>query len=483
MIMARRERKIFPIFENVEITDAGSEGKAIARVDNQVIFIPFVVPGDVIDVKITKSKKSYKEGKAVKFHQYSKLRIEPKCSHFGVCGGCKWQNLSYDQQLIYKQKQVKDSLERIGKIELPVISPILAAEDIFYYRNKLEYSFSDRRWLTEYAKDEDHSEINFNGVGFHIPGLFDKIVDVDHCFLQVEPSNKIRLAVKEFAIKNNLTFFNVRRSKGFMRNLIIRTSNTGDLMVIMVVGERDQNRINHLMNFIKDQFSEITSLFYVVNEKQNDDISDQTFVHFHGNQFNTEKMNSALNPETQLEFRIGPISFFQTNSKQANHLYNLAADFAGFKGHETVYDLYTGIGTIANFIAGAVKKVVGLEYVPSAIEDAKISAELNQIKNTFFFAGIIEKILTPDFVKTNGKPDIVITDPPRAGMHQKVIDQLNEMLPEKIVYISCNPSTQARDLALLDENYKVERIQPVDMFPHTHHVENIALLKKRVKLN
>lgn len=311
MIMARRERKIFPIFENVEITDAGSEGKAIARVDNQVIFIPFVVPGDVIDVKITKSKKSYKEGKAVKFHQYSKLRIEPKCSHFGVCGGCKWQNLSYDQQLIYKQKQVKDSLERIGKIELPVISPILAAEDIFYYRNKLEYSFSDRRWLTEYAKDEDHSEINFNGVGFHIPGLFDKIVDVDHCFLQVEPSNKIRLAVKEFAIKNNLTFFNVRRSKGFMRNLIIRTSNTGDLMVIMVVGERDQNRINHLMNFIKDQFSEITSLFYVVNEKQNDDISDQTFVHFHGNQFNTEKMNSALNPETQLEFRIGPISFFK----------------------------------------------------------------------------------------------------------------------------------------------------------------------------
>ncbi len=481
--MPRRERKTFPIIEKVEIIDAGSEGKAIARADNQVIFIPFVVPGDVIDVKITKSKKSYKEGKAVKFHQYSKLRIDPKCSHFGVCGGCKWQNLSYDQQLIFKQKQVKDSLERIGKIELPKILPILPAEDIFYYRNKLEYSFSDRRWLTEFAKEDDHSEINFNGVGFHIPGIFDKIVDIEHCYLQAEPSNKIRLAVKDFAIKNNFSFYNVRRWKGFMRNLIIRTSNTGDLMVIMVVGERNEESIKNLMTFIKDKFPEISSLFYVVNEKQNDDISDQTFVHFSGKQFNTEKMTPAHSPNKQLEFKIGPISFFQTNSKQANHLYDLAAKFAEFKGHETVYDLYTGTGTIANFVASEVKKVVGLEYVPSAIVDAKENAQINKIKNTFFHAGIIEKILTQDFINKNGKPDIVITDPPRAGMHQKVIDQLNAILPEKIVYISCNPATQARDLALLDENYKVIKIQPVDMFPHTHHVENIALLEKRVILN
>ena len=323
--MPRRERKTFPTIEKVEITDAGSEGKAIARVDNQVIFIPFVVPGDVVDVRITKSKKSYKEGRAVKFHQYSKLRIEPKCSHFGVCGGCKWQNLSYNQQLIYKQKQVKDSLERIAKVELPEISTILGSEDIFYYRNKLEYSFSDRKWLSEYSKEEDHSKINFNGVGFHIPGIFDKIVDIDHCYLQAEPSNKIRLAIKAYAFNHGLSFYNVRHWNGFLRNLIIRNSNTGDLMVIMVFGEKDEKNITDLMTFIRDEFPEITSLFYVVNKKQNDDISDQIFVHFHGKQFNTEQMISALTPQTQLHFKIGPISFSQTNSKQANHLYNIAA--------------------------------------------------------------------------------------------------------------------------------------------------------------
>lgn len=478
-----RNRRSFPILEKVKIIDAGSEGKAIARVENQVIFVPFVVPGDVIDIRITKSRKSYKEGKAVKFHKYSDLRIEPKCSHFGVCGGCKWQNLSYEQQLVYKQKQVKDSLERIAKVEFPEISPILPAEDIFYYRNKLEYSFSNRKWLSQFSKEDDHSNTNFNGVGFHIPGIFDKIVDIEHCYLQAEPSNKIRLAVKDYAIKNNLTFYNVRKWVGFMRNLVIRTSNTGDLMVIMVVGEPDRERIHGLMDFIKEQFPEITSLFYVVNGKQNDDISDQTFVHFHGKQLNTEKMTPALAPETNLEFRIGPISFFQTNSEQANNLYNLAAEFAGFKGHETVYDLYTGTGTIANFIAGSVKKVIGLEYVPSAVEDAKKNAKLNNIKNTSFYAGTIEKVLNNEFVQKNGKPEIVISDPPRAGMHQKVIDQLNEVLPKKIVYISCNPATQARDIALLDENYKVTKVKPVDMFPHTHHVENIVLLEKRMKLN
>ncbi len=478
--MSRRYRKPLPILKEIEVLDAGSEGKAIARVDNQVIFIPFVVPGDIIDVQITKSKKSYKEGKAVHFHKYSDLRIEPKCSHFGVCGGCKWQNLSYDQQLFYKQKQVSDSLERIAKVEIPEIKPILAAEDIFYYRNKLEYSFSDRKWLKEFSKDDDHSATNFNGVGFHIPGFFDKIVDIDHCYLQAEPSNKIRLAIKDYAFKNNLTFYNARRWTGFLRNLVIRTGNTGDLMVIMVVGERDEENIKGLMNFIETTFPEITSLFYVVNEKQNDDISDQTFVHYSGQQFNTECMTPASSPNLKLNFKIGPISFFQTNSKQANNLYNLAAAFAGFKGDEVVYDLYTGTGTIANFVANSVKRVVGLEYIPSAVEDAKENAELNKIENTTFYSGIIEKILTPEFVKENGNPDIVITDPPRAGMHHKVIDQLNQILAEKIVYISCNPATQARDIALLDENYKVTKIQPVDMFPHTHHVENVILLEKRV---
>ena len=479
--MPRRNiRQNFPILKNVEIVDAGSEGKAIARVENQVIFVPFVVPGDIVDLQITKAKKSYKEGKAVHFHKYSTLRIEPKCSHFGICGGCKWQNLSYEQQLIYKQKQVKDSLERIAKVELPEISPILAAEDVFYYRNKLEYSFSDRKWLSEFSKNEDHSKTNFNGVGFHIPGIFDKIVDIEHCYLQVEPSNKIRLAIKDYAFKHQLSFYNARHWTGFMRNLIIRTSNTGDLMVILVLGQKDEENIKNLMNFIKDEFPEISSLFYVINQKQNDDISDQTFVHFHGKQFNTEHMTSVLAPQKPLQFKIGPISFFQTNSKQANHLYDIAAGFADFKGHETVYDLYTGTGTIANFIAGFVKNVVGIEYVPSAIEDAKENAGLNQINNTSFHAGIIEKILTDEFVEFNGKPDIIITDPPRAGMHQKVIDQLNIILAEKIVYISCNPATQARDLALLNENYKVMRVQPVDMFPHTHHVENVVLLEKRM---
>lgn len=479
--MARRERKSFPIIEKVEITDVGSEGKAIARIDKKVIFIPFVVPGDVVDVKITKSKKSYQEGKAVHFHKYSDLRIEPRCSHFGVCGGCKWQNLSYDQQLIYKQKQVKDNLERIAKVEVPKIFSILPAEDIFYYRNKLEYSFSDRKWLSEYSKEEDHSKINFNGAGFHIPGIYDKIVDIDHCYLQIEPSNKIRLAVKAYAIDHNLTFYNARHWKGFLRNLIVRTSNTRDLMVIMVVGERDEQNISDLMDHIKNKFPEITSLFYVVNEKKNDDLSDQTFVLFHGKAFNTEQMMPALSPKTKLNFKIGPVSFFQTNSKQANHLYDIAAEFAGFKGHEIVYDLYTGTGTIANFIAHAVKRVVGLEYVPSAVEDAKENAKLNNISNTVFHAGVIEKILNQDFINKNGKPEIIITDPPRAGMHPKVIDQLNIILAEKIVYISCNPATQARDIALLNENYKVMKIQPVDMFPHTHHVENIILLEKRVQ--
>ena len=478
--MSRRNRRMFPILKEIEILDVGSEGKAIARVDNQVIFVPFVVPGDIIDIQITKTKKSYKEGKAIHFHKYSDLRIEAKCSHFGVCGGCKWQNLSYDQQLFYKQKQVKDNLERIAKIDLPDHDPILAAPESFYYRNKMEYSFSNRKWLSTFSKDDDHSATNFNGVGFHIPGIYDKIVDVDHCYLQAEPSNKIRLAIKDFAINHDFSFYNVRRWEGFLRNLIIRTTNTGDLMVIVVFGIPEEKNIHDLLNYLIGEFPEITSLFYVVNQKQNDDISDQTFMHFHGKRFMTEEMIPANDPKNKLQFKIGPISFFQTNSKQANNLYNIATNFADFKGDEFVYDLYTGTGTIANFVAKNVRRVVGLEYIPSAVEDAKENSQLNKIENTSFFSGVMEKILTDEFIAKNGKPEIVITDPPRAGMHQKVVDQLNRILPEKIVYISCNPATQARDIALLKENFKVTKIQAVDMFPQTHHVENVALLEKRV---
>ncbi len=478
--MRKSNRKIRQVFNNVEIIDAGSEGKAIAKVDNKVIFVPFVVPGDVVDIQITKSKKSFKEGKAIKIHQYSKLRIEPKCVHFGICGGCKWQNMSYDHQLFFKQKQVKDNLERIAKVEIPEIMDILPSNDQYYYRNKLEYTFSDRKWLVHFDKNEDNSGINFNGVGFHIPRMFDKIVDIDHCCLQLEPSNKIRLSIKHYAFKNDLTFYNSRRWEGFLRNLLIRTSSTGDLMVIMVVNDKDKEKIESLMNHIKTNFPEITSMFYVVNHKKNDDLSDQEFVLFHGNPYIHEKMATINDPKKFLTFKIGPISFYQTNSDQAYNLYKIAADFADFKGHEIVYDLYTGTGTIANFVAPAVKKVIGLEYIPSAVEDANENSKINKIENTIFYAGAIEKIMDEDFIQKNGWPDIIITDPPRAGMHTKVIDQLLKILPERIIYISCNPATQARDIALLDELYFVKKIQPVDMFPQTHHVENVILLKKRV---
>lgn len=478
--MRKSNRRIRQVFNNVEIIDVGSEGKAIAKVDNQVIFVSFVVPGDVVDIQITKSKKSYKEGKAIKIHKYSTLRIDAKCSHFGVCGGCKWQNLTYDQQLFFKQKQVKDNLERIAKVQLPKIMNILPSDEQYYYRNKLEYTFSDRKWLVHFDKNEDNSGINFNGVGFHIPGMFDKIVDIDHCYLQLEPSNKIRLAVKKYAFENNLSFYNARRWEGFLRNLLIRSSSTGDLMIIMVVNDKDKEKIEGLMSHIKTNFPEITSMFYVVNQKKNDDISDQEFVLFHGKPYILEKMPSVNDPQKILNFKIGPISFYQTNSTQAYNLYKIAADFADFKGDETVYDLYTGTGTIANFIASAVNKVIGLEYIPSAIEDANENSKINKIENTKFYAGAIEKIMDDEFIQKNGRPDIIITDPPRAGMHTKVIGQLLKISPEKIIYISCNPATQARDIALLDELYVVEKVQPVDMFPQTHHVENVILLKKWV---
>lgn len=478
--MARRHKVKFKILENVEIIDVGSEGKAIAKVDEQVIFVPFVVPGDIIDIQITKKKKSYLEGKAVKFHTYSDLRITPKCSHFGVCGGCKWQNLSYEQQLKFKQKQVKDNLERIGKIELPELNPILPSNDIYEYRNKLEFTFADRKWLVDFNKEAPVDEHEMQGLGFHIPAMFDRIVDVEHCYLQAEPSNKIRLAVKKFAIENGMTFYNARRWEGLMRNLIIRNTNEGDLMVIVIFGKPEMESINAMMQYLKEEFPEISSLMYVINQKQNDDIADQEVILYAGEPFITASMPSSNDPAKILNFKIQAKSFYQTNSNQAYQLYKIAADFANLQGHEHVYDLYTGTGTIANFIASSVKQVVGLEYVESAVEDAFENSKLNGISNTNFFAGAIEKIMTDEFIKQNGNPEVIITDPPRAGMHQKVIDQILKVGPQKIVYISCNPATQARDLSLLDQSYKVEKIQVVDMFPHTHHVENVVLLKKRV---
>jgi len=477
--MGRRHTIEHKIFKNVEITDAGSEGKAVARIEDKVIFVPFVVPGDIIDVQLTKKKKSYMEGKAVKIHKHSDLRIEAKCEHFGLCGGCKWQILDYEQQLKFKHKQVKDNLERIAKVDLPEIKPILGSKDIYYYRNKLEFTFSNRKWITEFDPDTEMTEKDMYGLGFHMPGMFDRIVDVKQCHLQADPSNAIRLEIKKFAIENDFTFYNVRRHEGYFRNLIIRNTNTGDLMVIIIVNEPSEKKINLVMEHLKIKFPEITSLMYIVNQKNNDDIFDQEVKLYSGNAFMMAEMPASHDSKHILKFKIQPKSFYQTNSDQAYELYKIAAEFADLQGDELVYDLYTGTGTIANFMAASAKKVIGLEYVQSAVEDAFENSKINNIDNTDFHAGEIEKIMDDNFMKKNGKPDIIITDPPRAGMHPKVIEQILKSAPKKIVYISCNPATQARDIALMDESYKVERVQPVDMFPHTQHVENVVLLIRK----
>ncbi|OQX74766.1 MAG: 23S rRNA (uracil(1939)-C(5))-methyltransferase RlmD, partial [Bacteroidetes bacterium 4484_249] len=459
--MARKKREL-PVFEKVEIIDAGSEGKAVGKVDERVVFVPFVVPGDIVDVKTYKKRKSYFEGKAIHFHKYSEKRIEPRCEHFGVCGGCKWQNMNYDDQLFYKQKQVENALKRIGKFEMPEILTIIPSKNVFFYRNKLEFTFSNKRWLTDFSREINFEDRNMNGLGFHIPGMFDRVLDIDNCYLQEEPSNSIRLAVKKYADENNLDYYDVRKWSGFLRNLLVRNTSTGELMVILVVNYDDPEKIFGLMDHIYEKFPEITSLNYVVNTKKNDTISDLEIKLFKGQPHITERME-------KLKFKIGPVSFYQTNSLQAYELYKVAREFAGFKGDELVYDLYTGTGTIANFIASQVSKVVGIEYVPSAVEDANENSKINNITNTMFFAGDIAKILNNEFVKENGKPDVVISDPPRAGMHEKVLKQILEIAPEKIVYVSCNPATQARDVTILSEKYTVEKIQPVDMFPQTHH--------------
>lgn len=468
-----RKKKQYPILENVEIIDFAAEGMAIAKHEGKVIFVSHVCPGDVVDLQITRKKNAYMEGRVVKMVSESPNRVTPFCEHFGVCGGCKWQHVPYEMQIAYKQRQVKDNLERIGKVELPEFMPILGSRQTQYYRNKLEFTFSNKRWMTYEELDASQGvEVETNGLGFHIPKLFDKVLDIKKCYLQEEFSNQVRLDVKNFALMNGLTFFDLRNKGGLLRNLIIRTASTGEKMLIVVFYEKKMEQINLLMEHLKNTFPEITSLLYVINQKANDTIMDQEVVVYAGKDFIEEEMEG-------LKFKVGPKSFYQTNSLQAYELYKVVRDFANFTGEELVYDLYTGTGTIANFIARSCKKVIGIEYVPEAIEDAKENATLNGLKNTLFFAGDMKDILTQEFINQYGSPDVIITDPPRAGMHEDVINTILFATPKRIVYVSCNPATQARDLALLDEKYKVMKVQPVDMFPHTHHVENVVLLEKR----
>ena len=470
-----RNKKPLPLLEKITITDVAAEGKALAKVNDLVVFVPYVVPGDVVDLQVKRKKNKYAEAVAVKFHEYSPKRAVPFCQHYGVCGGCKWQCLSYEDQIKYKQKQVTDNLTRIGKVELPETSPILGSEKTEFYRNKLEFTFSDKRWLTEEEVKADVQYDQMNAVGFHIPGAFDKVLAIEKCWLQDDISNQIRNTIRDYAYEKGLAFYNIRNHEGLLRNLMIRTSSTGELMVLLQVrisADKDLEQTKELLAHVADKFPQITSLLYVVNNKQNDTINDLDVVVFKGNDHIFEEMEG-------LRFKVGPKSFYQTNSEQAYNLYKVARNFAQLTGNELVYDLYTGTGTIANFVSRQAKKVIGIEYVPEAIEDAKVNSAINGITNTLFYAGDMKDMLTQDFINEHGRPDVIITDPPRAGMHNDVIDVILFAEPKRIVYVSCNPATQARDLQLLDAKYKVIAVQPVDMFPHTHHVENVVLLEKK----
>ena len=478
-----KKKKVLPVFEKITITDIAAEGKAIAKVDNMVVFTSYVVPGDVVDLQVTRKKNSYMEARVLRIHEYSAVRAVPFCEHYGICGGCKWQVLPYEAQLQYKQKQVVDNLTRIGKIKSLLNSPpedldeskpkgfypIIASQKTIFYRNKLEFTFSNKRWKTQEEISSDKQFDDLNALGFHIPKMFDKILDIKKCWLQDDISNRIRLAIKDFAIKNNYPFFDLRMQEGFLRNIIIRTSTTGDLMLIIVFFYEDKEKQNALLQHVEDLFPEITSLLYIINNKANDTINDrEVFVH-KGKDHIFEEMEG-------LKFKIGAKSFYQTNSEQAYELYKKTREFCGLTGNELVYDLYTGTGAIANFVARQAKKVIGIEYLPEAIEDAKINAIHNRLDNTLFFAGDMKNILNEAFINQHGRPDVIITDPPRDGMHADVVKAILFAAPKRIVYVSCNPATQARDLALLNEKYEVKAVQPVDMFPHTHHVENIVLL-------
>ncbi|MBC6989382.1 23S rRNA (uracil(1939)-C(5))-methyltransferase RlmD [Hymenobacter sp. BT491] len=455
----------------VEITDMVAEGKCLVRHNNMVIFVTGVAPGDVVDLRVTKAKKNFLEAVPTRFHKYSELRVEPFCQHFGTCGGCKWQHISYDTQLKYKQQQVEDTLQRIGKVALPEIPQILPSAERTYYRNKLEFTFSHNGWITN-EQIQSGEEFDRRVLGFHTPARFDKIIDVEHCWLQPEPSNSIRLAIRDYARDNDLPFNDLVKQTGFLRNLIIRTANTtGDLMVIVQCYYR-HDALEPLLDYVYEKLPQITSLNYVINDKGNETFHDLEVTCYKGEPYIHEEMEG-------LRFRVGPKSFYQTNSEGAYNLYKLTRDFAQLTGNELVYDLYTGAGTIANFVARQAKHVVGVEYVESAVKDAYLNSEINGIKNTEFYAGDMKDVLSAEFIARHGRPDVVITDPPRAGMHPDVVARLLEMRAPRIVYVSCNPATQARDLELLDEAYKVTRVQPVDMFPHTHHVENVVALELR----
>lgn len=457
---------------DVTVSDVAAEGQSLARVNDMVVFIPFGAPGDVADIKIDRKKRNYAEGHIVKLTHPSEIRIEPRCGHFTLCGGCRWQHLPYDYQLQCKQRQVKDALERIAKIELPEINPIKGSENIWAYRNKMEYTFSNKKWLTFEQLNSGEEFPDRDAAGFHIPGAFDKVLDIEKCHLQDDLGNRIRLFVKDYGKKNGYTFYDLRNQFGLLRTLMIRIASTGEVMAVMVFGEEDMPRINALLDALKTEFPEITSLHYVINTKANDTISDQEIICRSGKPYIEEEMEG-------LRFRVGPKSFYQTNSRQAYELYKVARDFAGLTGNELVYDLYTGTGTIANFVASKACKVIGIEYVEDAIKDARINSEVNGIGNTLFYAGDMKDVLTDEFVAGHGHPDVMIVDPPRAGMHADVVGVIMRARPKRIVYVSCNPATQARDLALLDPLYKVMEVQPVDMFPHTQHVENVVKLDLR----
>lgn len=461
-----------PLLENVEIKKIAAEGKSIAYIDEKILFVPNTVPGDVVDVQVTRKRKSFMEGFVVKTHQLSELRTPPFCPHFGVCGGCKWQNLPYEMQLQFKQQEVIDNLERIGKVELQHISPILGSAQTTLYRNKLEFTFSSKRFLTREEIGQDADIERTPALGFHVPGLFDKVVDISTCYLQGNFSNEIRNFIKEYALKHRLEFFDIRNQEGFLRTLIIRTSSTGEIMVVLAFFHEDRQEREALLDALQRQFPQISSLMYVINEKANDTLTDQEIVCYAGKDHIFEEMEG-------LRFKIGPKSFYQTNSGQAYKLYSRTRELAGLTGKETVYDLYTGTGSIANFVAREAAKVIGIEYVPEAIEDAKINSAINGIANTVFYAGDMKDVLNDEFITAHGHPDVIITDPPRAGMHPDVVATILKAAPDRIVYVSCNSATQARDLHLMDERYKVMAVQSVDMFPHTHHVENIVLLQKR----
>ncbi len=467
-----RKRKPYPLIEGAEITAVAAEGNAIARVDDMVVFVPYGAPGDIVDIKLGKKRKSYAEGRIARMIKPSDCRVEPRCTHFGLCGGCRWQHLPYSLQLQCKQQQVTDALERIAKVELPEISPILGSENIWEYRNKMEYTFSNKKWLTEEQMASGETFDSRDGAGFHIPGSFDKVLDIDRCYLQDDLGNRLRHFIKDYAIEHGLEFYDLREQHGLLRTLMVRIASTGEVMAVVTFGSDSPEEIKELLDAVAAEFPEITSLQYVINLKVNDTIGDQEVIVHSGKSYIEEEMEG-------LRFRVGPKSFYQTNSRQAYELYKVARDFAGLSGDELVYDLYTGTGTIANFVSRRARKVIGIEYVPEAIEDAKVNSKVNGIDNTEFFAGDMKDVLTDSFIETHGRPYVMIVDPPRAGMHGDVVQVIMNARPQRIVYVSCNAATQARDIALLDPLYKVVAVQPVDMFPHTHHVENVVKLELR----